>query len=414
MNSKKFISFILALVLICTSCFWVNASDDITEPNQTEVTENAENPFEDFVVNNISDYKKMLVKLERPTVTTTQFINFIKIINFPFRLITGRAWFPEEHFNVTVDVFIQSLSDQVLEESGLDVAAILTNVPDINAVAELAVKVFNINTEEFRDQMYAKRDELWKTGDDTMATLYHFLGAYLSVIEKCELYAEPTDNPDVYEVKARYIYKDGETEILRPGFYINTVTGECTNKNDSGVMGTGFNFSITEMMVYATSEAWMKDFGFCLFYDLAANSMPLLWNYNTRRFKFDYDGLEWMVQIWKGNYLIANGAEVGLYNREPDKFGTFYNCAENDRMIPMSMQLYAGDKLIVEQEEQMHWWINGFRINGVHYPISSLTLFFTFEMPDEEMLNAFCKAIDKNFRKDVKYKVNGLKIIVAW
>jgi hypothetical protein len=142
--------------------------------------------------------------------------------------------------------------------------------------------------------------------------------------------------------------------------------------------------------------------------------MPLLWHYNTRRFKFDYDGLEWMVQIWKGNYLIANGAEVGLYNREPGKIGTYYDCAKDDRMIPMSMQLYAGDELLVEQEEQLHWWINGFRINGVHYPVSSLTLFFTFEMPNEEILNAFCKAIDKNIRKDVNYKVDGLKVIVAW
>ncbi|MBR4858415.1 MAG: hypothetical protein IKU08_04445 [Clostridia bacterium] len=58
--------------------------------------------------------------------------------------------------------------------------------------------------------------------------------------------------------------------------------------------------------------------------------------------------------------------------------------------------------------------IYGFEISGVHYPVSSLTLFFTFEMPDEEMLNAFCKSIDKNYRKDVKYMVDGLKVTVTW
>ncbi len=412
---KRLISLILVFIIAVSACIVVYADEETTTAiTQTETEEKASNPYDEFVVNNITDYKKMLVKFNIPTVTTNQFLNLIRIFNYPFRLLTGSAWYPEEHFNVTVDVFIQTLSDQVLAESGLDVAAIFTNLPDINVPADLAVKVLNIDTVEFRNQMYAKRDELWASGDDTTATLYHFLGAYLSIIEHCELYAEPTVDPDVYEIKARYTYKDGGTEELRPGFYINTATGECTNKNNSGVMGTGFNFSITEMMVYATSEAWMRDFGFCVFYDIAANSMPLLWNYNTRRFKFDYDGLEWMVQIWKGNYLIANGAEVGLYNRTADKFGTFYNCAEDDRMIPMSMQLYAGDKLIVNQEEQLHWWINGFRINGVHYPVSSLTLFFTLEMPDEEMLNAFCNSIDKNYRKDVKYMVDGLKVTVAW
>lgn len=413
MKFKSIFSIILAVLIAVSGCVFGYAETEITE-NVTEAVQEEANPFEEFVVNNISDYKKMLAKLDRPTVTTKQYLNFINFINLPFKFFTGSELFPEAHFNVTVDAFIQSLSDQVLAESGLDAAAILTNVPNINVPAELIVKVFNVDTEEFRNQMYQKRDELWESNDDTTATLYHFLGAYLSVIEKCELYAEPTDNPDIYEVKARYIYKDGGTEILRPGFYINAVTGECTNKNNSGVMGTGFNFSITEMMVYATSEAWMRDFGFCLFYDLAANSMPLLWNYNTRRFKFEYDGLEWMLQIWKGNYLIANGAEVGLYNREPGRFGTYYNSATNEQMIPMSMQLYAGDELIVNQEEQLHWWINGFRINGVHYPVSSLTLVFTLSMPDEDMLNAFCEAVEKNFRKDVKYMVDGLKVSVAW
>ncbi len=432
MKFKNFISLLLAVIISVSGCVFVFAQTDNAEGNQTTTEETqatlpsnetqsensdsqeTDNPYDDFVVNNITDYKKMLVRLKRPTVTTEQFFKFIRFINFPFKLLTGTAFMPEEHFNVTVDAFIHSLSEQVLAESGLDVEKIFTNLPDINVPAELAVKILNIDTVEFRNQMYAKRNELWETGDDTTATLYHFLGAYLSIIEKMELFAAPTNNPDVYEIKARYIYRDGETEELRPGFYINTVTGECTNKNNSGVMGTGFNFSLTEMMVYATSDAWMRDFGFCLFYDLAAGSMPLLWNYNTRRFKFEYNGLDWMVQIWKGNYLIANGAEVGLYNRAPDKIGTFYESASDEQMIPMSMQLYAGDELLVNQEEQLHWWINGFRISGVHYPISSMTLAFTFTMPDEEMLFAFCEAINRNYRQDVKYMVDGLKVVVVW
>ena len=413
MNLKKYLSAILALIIAFSSCFTAFAQEEsVTDNPQNEVVESEENPLDDFVINNISDYKKMLTKLSRPTITTEQFLFIIRLINFPYRILTGSALYPEEHFNVTVDAFIQSLSDQVLAESGLDAAAILTNAPNINVPAELIVNVFNIDTEEFRNQMYAKRDELWAADDDTTATLYHFFGCYLSVIEKMELYAEPIDEPDVYRVYARFTYRDGGTEVMGTGFYINTVTGECSNRKNTGVMGTGFNFSITEMMVYATSEAWMRDFGYCLFYDLAANSMPLLWNYNTRRFKFDYNGLEWMIQIWKGNYLIANGAEVGLYNRDESSFGTFYNCATDEQMIPMSMQLYAGDELIVNQEEQLHWWINGFNINGVHYPVSSLTLAFTITMPDEEMLNAFCESVEK--KKDVQYKVDGLKVTVVW
>lgn len=361
------------------------------------------------------DYKAMLLKLGRPAITTEEFLNFTESINLAFRFFTGRAFVPQEHFNVTVDAFIQSLSDHILENSGFDVAALATNLPDINNIAELTVKVLKIDTEEFRKMMYEKSDELYDSGDTIMSYLYHFLGAYFSIIELCEIYSVQTEeNPDVYEIIMNLHFKDGEVEEFHPGLYINTVTGECTNIDNSGIVGSGFNFSITEMMTYATVDAWMRGFGFCLFYDLAASSMPYIWNYNTRRFKFDYNGLEYMIQIWKGNYLVANGGEVGLYCREAEKFGTYYNCANDEQMLKMSMQIYAGDELLVDQEPQLHWWVNGFHINGTKYLPASLTLKSTIEMHDEEMLEAFCEAIDKNIMNDVTYSVDGLTVTLEW
>ena len=332
----------------------------------------------------------MLVQLKRPTLTTDQFFNIIKWINIPFKLITGKGIIPEEHFNVTIDAFIESLSEEVLSESGLDAAKILTNFPDINGLAELTVKAFNIDTVAFRDEMYAKRDELWDTGDETKATLYHFLGAYFSVIEHMQISAVPLkNNPDVYEIVVTYTYKDGGTEDLRPKFYINTVTGECTGKTNTGIAGIGYNFSIYDMVVYATLDCWMRDFGFCVPYDILANAMPYFFNYDTRRFKFDYNGLEYMIQIWKGNYTMANGAEVGVYCKEPGSFGTYYDCADNDKMLTMSMQLLHGDELLLNKEPELHWWCNGFALTDTMYRPSSLTMNFSIEMTDEEMLNAF-------------------------
>lgn len=373
------------------------------------------NPYDNFVAENFTDYKKMLKDFNVPTLSTSNFFKIIRFINFPFKIITGSPLIPEEHMNVTVDAFIQGLSDDVLEECGLDAAAILTNFPYINSPAELAVKIYEIDTVEFRKQMYEKRDQLWDEGDETKATVYHFLGAYLSIIDKAEIYTVPTPtNPDIYEVKVLYTYRDGGTEELRPGFYINTITGECTNKNNSGVFGIGFNFSITDMVVYATTDSWMRKFGFCVLYDMVAGSLPIFFNYNTRRFKFEYDGLEWMVQIWKGNYMISNGAEVGLYSRTPDKFGTYYNCATEDQMIPMSLQLYVGDELLFERPEDLHWWINGFKIDDTYYPPSSLTMISTLTMRDEEMKDAFVDAVLNHYRKDVKCYVDGLNVTIAW
>ncbi|MBQ8014554.1 MAG: DUF4474 domain-containing protein, partial [Clostridia bacterium] len=292
--------------------------------------------------------------------------------------------------------------------------ALISSIPDFNEPARIAVEVFNIDTYTIRDEMYDKRDEARENDDDVMYFVYYFLGAYLSVIEKCTITGVPTDDPDVYEVQAVVHFKDGSTEALDSDIYINVVTGECTNKDGSGLAGTGFNYNLHESLVYATIDSWMRKFGFCVFYDIAANSMPLLWHYITRRFTFEYDGLEWMIQIWKGNYLITNGAEVGVYNRAPGSFGTYYDCATDDQLMEMSLQVYHGDDLLVNQDPQMHWWINGFQMSRRRYIPDSLTMKFSIVMPNEEMLNAFCESIDKHYLHDVSYTVEGLKINVVW
>jgi len=186
-----------------------------------------------------------------------------------------------------------------------------------------------------------------------------------------------------------------------------------TGKDGGSILGIGFEFSYEELLLYAQTNVWMRDFGFTVLYDLFCYTTPFFF-YNTRRIKFDYNGLEWMVQIWKGNYLVSNGAEVGIYNRQPGSFGTYYDCANDEQMLNMSMKLYHGDDLILERPEQLHWWITGFKISDTLYPARHLTLDFTIEMPDEEMLAAFCEAVDNHYRNDMTYTVDGLKVNVIW
>lgn len=401
---KKTIAVIMALIIglsVSVSTFAVSTDIQTSRPQAMTM----------------SEYKQKLWQEGFPVFTTEQFLKIYGVISKAFNIITGRVLYADEHMNVTVDEFVTATCDHVYANSGLDIVSILKNFPNINDFAELTVNVFEIDTAEFRDQMYDQRDVYWEEGDTFMSSVYFFLGAYFSVIEKCEVTSEVTEeDPNVYEVILILTYKDGGQDILRPGIFINTVTGECTNANGntSGLVGTGFNFNVAEMMVYATISSWMRQFGFCMFYDVAANSMPLLWHYVTRRFKFEYDGLDWMIQIWKGNYLITNGGEVGVYNREPGKFGTYYDTATDDQLMEMSLQVYHGDELIVNQDPQMHWWVNGFQMSDRIYVPDSLTMKFSILMPDEDMLNAFAESIDKHYKKDVTYTIDGLRISVVW
>ncbi len=399
---KKITAVILALTIAFSVSFSVVSASGKTEKQETEIL-------------SLKDYREYLRENGYPAITTENYLKVAGFISTIHRILTGQILNPKEHFNVTVDSLVEEISDYALERSGFNLNEILHRLPNISKPAELIVNTFNIDTEALRNEFYALRDECNENGEGSKAAIYHFLGVYMSVIELCEIYAVPVEgNPEVYEIMLRLTLKDGTQEVNSPGIFINTVTGECTNRDNSGMAGIGFNFNIAEMTMYATVDCWMRNFGFCLFYDVIAGSMPYFFNYNTRRFKFEYDGLEWMIQMWKGNYVITNGGEVGLYSRTADKSGTFYNCATDEQMLDMSMQIYAGEELLVDKPLQKHWWINGFHLNGRMYLPSTLTLKSSIVMPDEEMLNAFCESIDNHYRKDVTYTVDGLTVNLVW
>ncbi len=398
--SKRIVAFVLSMVIVFSTCVSVNAlSFEKSSPN----------------INSIGEYKDYLMEEGYPVFTTADFYKVFDAVNTVFRLITGTWIFPQQKFNVTVDDFLTDVSKHIALNSGLDFVAILSNLPESNQLADIVTDVFEIDTAEFRRQMYVKRDEYNEQGNTAMVVIYGLIGMYMSVIEKCEIYAVQSESdPVVYETYIRLTYKDGGTETFFPGLLINTETGECSNVGTDGIVGIGFNMNLSEMLVYATIDCWMRNFGFCLFYDIAATSMPVFFNYRTRRFKFDYNGLEYMIQVWKGNYTVANGGEVGVYCRDASKSGTFYECADDEHMLNMSMQILHGDKVLVDEGPMMHWWVNGFNLSDRMYLPESLTMKFSVEMTDEEMLNAFCESIDNHYMNDVTYTVDGLTVYVVW
>ena len=391
---KKSISLILSLILAL----------GVVMPAQAKEDNSMKSP---------ADYIETLWNEGYEPVSAQTIVDVLDHFSRIISILTGREN-ESKSFNVTLDKFTTDLLNYIYENSGFDLGLILTNLPDINIPANIATETFNIDTTEIRDAMYAKRAECDAKGDSTMATLYHFLGAYFSIIENCEVFGEETEEENVYELGIRVTYKDKTQEVVKPGLYINTVTGECSNKDDSGMLGIGFNFSLSDMVLYATVNCWMRDFGFCLLYDVLANSMPVVYRYNTRRFKFEYDGLQWMVQAWKGNYFVANGGEVGLYCRTPKSYGSFYECASDEQMLNMSMKVLHDDKVLVEKPLQKHWWINGFNLSGQMYLPQSITMEFTIEMPDEGMRKAFCESIENHYQKDVSYTVDGDTVCVVW
>ncbi len=359
----------------------------------------------------IEEYKREMLEYGFPVISTEEFGAFLRILQTFRYLLTGIE--PNtERIEVTYDEIVRNITSQMCSESGLDFNLIAENLPNLNIIPNFFKNKYNIDTTLFREERYAKEAEYVAQGNDLMATICHTIGAFMSIIEKMYVYTVATDDKDVYELVLYLKFEDGTEETHYPGVYINMKTGECYGKNGTGVFGIGHNFNFYEMTIYSTVDCWMRNYGFCLFYDVAANLLPTNFKYITRRFKFSYDGLDWMIQMWKGNYFISNGGEVGLYWREKGQLGSFYNCATEE--IPMSLQVSIGDKILVNRKLQDHWWICGFNIGEKLYLPTALTLRTTIVMPDKEMLDAFTASIDANVMGDVSYTVDGLNVNIVW
>ncbi len=313
--------------------------------------------------------------------------------------------------NISLSDDIIKLCDYMKANSSLDLYSIIMGFPDLNDFPKAAGKVLHIDTKEYRAQMYEMRDEFYETGNITAARICWVVGSYMSGIEKADIYTVPYE--DVYEVELRLTYVDGGTELLHPNLLIDFKTGKCYDKYDRGMINMGFDNNLYDLVVYAPMYCWMRDFGFCIEYDLLCYLLPV-YRYRTRRFKFTYGENDWMIQCWKGNYMCTNGGEVGIYKRPKYRIGSYYDVITDDELMPMSLKVTRGDEVLVDIPETPHWWVNGFKLTStLHHPMS-MTETFSIKFPDEKMRDAFCKAVDSNIYKDVSYTVDGLKVICVW
>ncbi len=348
-----------------------------------------------------------------PTLTTSTFFKIYQALRLAKYVVTGKILFSKpKNLPVTMDDALKEVCDTISSNTALDVYKLLTNLPDESESVDKINKVLNIDTAEYRKEMYALRDQYDEEGNTLMYTVTWIMGAVMSSIKSAQLELIPKGN-SVYKVEMVLTYGDGGTERYNTAIYINTETGECYGWDDQGMQNTGFNCNYKEALVYAPINCWMRNFGFCFEYDALCYALPV-YCYNTRRFHFEYNNKDYMIQMWKGNYLITNGGEVGVYYRDKGKYGTYYDVVKTEDQLDMSLQIWHGDDLLVNINEQNHWWVNGFKMGTRLYSPHSLTLKTTILMTDEEMLKAFTTAVDRNIWKDVTYTVDGLKVSLTW
>lgn len=180
------------------------------------------------------------------------------------------------------------------------------------------------------------------------------------------------------------------------------------------LVACGFEYDAKQGIYYSHLNPLQRKFGFNFVYDMAAPIAGMI--YDTKRIEFVYDNREWMVQIWKGQYGITSGAEIGLYNRPLDRVMQ-YDCADDEDLIEMQFDFYNQNQLVFSRGPEKHWWLTGFKIFNAGVPIL-IDLDMTLKFTNITMARAFYNSLKKvavaSLIDPMTYSIKGSTVKIHW
>lgn len=157
----------------------------------------------------------------------------------------------------------------------------------------------------------------------------------------------------------------------------------------------GFDYDPVQDVYFTQLDSWQRYFGFNSVYDTAAPMVGMI--YSTAKIYFTYDNKDWMMEIWKGQYGITAGAEIGFYNKPTDRVMKHFDCVTDEEMLTMSFDFYNMKELVFTRGPEKHWWLTGFKFLHSGVPLF-IDLDMTIEFPNRKMANAF----EAGLKKEVK------------
>ncbi len=159
-------------------------------------------------------------------------------------------------------------------------------------------------------------------------------------------------------------------------------------------------------------DSWQRNFGYSEVYDKAAPITAMF--FDTVRNTFSYDGKDWMIQMWKGQYgYYFVGGEIGVYTKKAGSNSKSYVCADKNDWLKMEMTfMWDEDKTgnyqpIFTRPYTEYWWCTGFVI-GFEMSASRrsreqfrIVAHITFK--DNQMAELFCESMVKNGFREVSF-----------
>lgn len=185
-------------------------------------------------------------------------------------------------------------------------------------------------------------------------------------------------------------------------------SGTGNNEFDEALEIAGYSYDPLQDIFYSNLDAWQRNFGYCRLYDELAAPMGMI--ADSEPIYFEYNGKEWLIEFWKGQYDYVTGGEIGVYTDSarlniPDAFsGTFYRSASNSEHLQISFQLIKNGKTLFTRDGR-HWWLTGFKLGEFSEP-SELTMDISITFNSIPMRKAFVSGLLNVGYSNTEFKIN--------
>lgn len=168
----------------------------------------------------------------------------------------------------------------------------------------------------------------------------------------------------------------------------------------------GFCYELRQDIVTTMQDAWQRQFGYCSLFDSTALVFGM--TFDCEPIFFYYEGRTYRIELWKGQYGINLGAEVGIYYAEgilsQEQLETaVFQSVSDEELLTMGITVYQnGQKLFDTMQE--HWWLTGFRVGTFCEP-ESLTMKVSISFCNSAMLSCFVESLLR-----IGYSICNIKV----
>lgn len=170
----------------------------------------------------------------------------------------------------------------------------------------------------------------------------------------------------------------------------------------------GFVYDKTNDIICSNLYPWQRNLGYCKLYDEVAPTFNMI--IDSEPIYFEYDNRKWLIELWKGQYGMNTGSEIGVYVSEMEEInipgifsGTFFNAVSDKELLNIYFKLKINEEELFKRQDY-HWWLTGFDV-GVFSNPQRLSMEIKIAFPNSIMKNEFLGGLKRSGYRDDEIKI---------